>query len=222
MQDLFSGNRNLDDISIIAACGGFSYGDVLGAGGGWAKSILYHQKTKEMFQNYFKRENTLSLGVCNGCQMLSQLQVLIPGSESWPHFLQNTSTRYEARLSTVKIQKSPSIILSNMEGFVLPIPVAHGEGRANFIDAPVDDDLVTMRYVDSSSQATEAFPYNPNGSPGGATGFTTVDGRATIMMPHPERGYLSQQLSWRPKNWKRQSPWTQLFANAVDFARENS
>lgn len=222
MQDLLSGNRNLDDISIIAACGGFSYGDVLGAGGGWAKSILYHQKTKEMFQNYFKRENTLSLGVCNGCQMLSQLQVLIPGSESWPHFLQNTSTRYEARLSTVKIQKSPSIILSNMEGFVLPIPVAHGEGRANFIDAPVDDDLVTMRYVDSSSQATEAFPYNPNGSPGGATGFTTVDGRATIMMPHPERGYLSQQLSWRPKNWKRQSPWTQLFANAVDFARENS
>ena len=221
MQDLLTGSKNLDDISIMAACGGFSYGDVLGAGGGWAKSILYHNKTKAMFQKFFERENTLSLGVCNGCQMMAQLKGLIPGSEKWPQFMSNTSTRFEARLSTVRVQPSPSIIFSGMEGSILPVPVAHGEGRADFSKTSVDDDLVSLRYVDSNSQATESFPFNPNGSLGGATGFTTNDGRATILMPHPERGYLSQQLSWRPKTWKRQSPWIDLFANAVEFTRKN-
>ena len=227
MNDLLMGNANLADFYGLAACGGFSYGDVLGAGGGWAKSILLDNKLRQQFADYFARENTFSLGVCNGCQMLAALKDLIPGANNWPQFVRNTSEQFEARLVTVKILDSPSILLKDMQGSCLPVPVAHGEGKANFESnnqqkACLKNGLVSMQYVDNNHQPTSIYPLNPNGTKDGLTGFTTKDGRVTIMMPHPERSFMSRQLSWRPKDWPaNSSPWLRMFQNARQWVENN-
>lgn len=222
MTDLLAGRTNLEEFAGIAACGGFSYGDVLGGGGGWAKTILFNDELSRQFKSFFSREDTFTLGVCNGCQMLSQLKELIPGAESWPRFLTNSSGRFEGRLANVKIDSSPSILLSGMEGSILPVPVAHGEGRTEFESTTDSKAAVsTMRYVDSQGEATERYPLNPNGSTDGATGFTTTDGRATIMMPHPERAFMSHQLSWRPRTISsNESPWIRMFLNAYQWSKK--
>ncbi len=222
MTDVLSGKVSLGDFKGLAACGGFSYGDVLGAGEGWAKSILFNAKAREEFKAFFEREDTFSLGVCNGCQMLSNLRSLIPGTAHWPHFVQNRSERYEGRLVSVKIEESPSVLYKDMAGSVLPIAVAHGEGRAEFksADAATACDasgLVSARYVDNNHEATEAYPLNPNGSPFGITSLTSEDGRSTILMPHPERVFRTAQLSWAPKQWGEDSPWMRMFRNARVF-----
>jgi len=201
------------------ACGGFSYGDVLGAGGGWARSILYNPRARDEFEAFFRREDSFGLGVCNGCQMLSHLRDLIPGASHWPAFVRNLSEQFEARLSRVEVLDSPSIMLSGMQGSQLPIAVAHGEGRARFeneqqIDGILADKLVSVRYIDNYGEATERYPYNPNGSPGGITGLTTSDGRFTIMMPHPERVFRTVQQSWHPDGWGEDGPWLRMFRNA--------
>jgi len=219
MTDILSGRVSLADFRGIAACGGFSYGDVLGAGEGWAKSILFNEEAREEFRAFFEREDTFSLGICNGCQMLSNLRELIPGTSHWPHFVQNRSERYEGRLVSLKIEKTPSVLFQGMEGSILPIAVAHGEGRAEFksseaADACNTSGLVAARYVDNKGQATEAYPFNPNGSPFGITSLTSKDGRATILMPHPERVFRSSQMSWCPRDWPEDSPWMRFFRNA--------
>lgn len=214
MSDLLAG-KSLSQFQVLAACGGFSYGDVLGAGKGWAKTILYQSKLREEFSAFFERPDTLTLGVCNGCQMLSSLKELIPGASQWPQFLRNTSEQFEARLSLVEICASPSLFLQDLQGCVLPIAVAHGEGRAHM--GAASRAHVALRYVDNYANSTERYPYNPNGSPGGVTGFTTDDGRVTIMMPHPERVFKAWQLSWHPDAWKEgnnDSPWMSIFASA--------
>lgn len=220
LNDLIRGQQNLKDFAGLVACGGFSYGDVLGAGEGWAKTILFNEKLRKQFVKFFERSDTFSLGVCNGCQMLSQLKELIPGAEHWPRFLQNNSARFEARFVTVQVNKSPSIFFTGMEGSRLPIPVAHGEGRAEF-DAPMNSELISLQYVDNYGQPTQQYPYNPNGSKRGVTGFTTTDGRATIMMPHPERAFLTSQHSWHPEDWKENGPWLRMFQNARAWVEEN-
>ncbi|EDY84953.1 phosphoribosylformylglycinamidine synthase [Verrucomicrobiia bacterium DG1235] len=222
MTDVLGGRVKLADFKGLAACGGFSYGDVLGAGEGWAKSILFNSRAREEFKAFFEREDTFSLGVCNGCQMLSNLRSLIPGTAHWPHFVQNRSERYEGRLVSVKIEKSSSVLYRGMEGSVLPIAVAHGEGRAEFKSADAAaacnaSGLVSARFVDNSHEATEAYPLNPNGSPFGITSLTSEDGRATILMPHPERVFRTAQLSWAPKEWGEDSPWMRMFRNARVF-----
>jgi phosphoribosylformylglycinamidine synthase len=219
MSDIMSGRQRLEDCHGLVACGGFSYGDVLGAGEGWAKSILFNDAVRQQFGDFFERSNTFALGVCNGCQMLSALQAVIPGSEHWPRFARNLSEQYEARLSLVKVEPSPSILLSGMEGSYLPIVVAHGEGRAQFADEAQRDALesagqVAMRFIDHDLQTATAYPANPNGSPAGITGLCNVDGRVTIMMPHPERVYRAAQLSWCPPDWQTDSGWMRLFRNA--------
>lgn len=222
LQDIVSGRVSLDEFRGLVACGGFSYGDVLGAGEGWAKSILFNKELSQSFRQFFERSDTFSLGVCNGCQMLSTLKELIPGADSWPRFLQNTSGRFEARLVTVEVQESPSIFFTGMTGARLPVPVAHGEGRAVFASVSErkhmqEKQLVATRYVDNLGRPTEDYPLNPNGSRAGLTGFTTLDGRATIMMPHPERAFLTRQLSWHPEEWREDSPWMQMFRNARNW-----
>lgn len=216
MQDLIDGNKHLTDFHGLVACGGFSYGDVLGAGGGWAKSILFNDELRQQFNEYFTRDNTFSLGVCNGCQMLSHLKTLIPGAEHWPQFVKNESEQFEARLVMVEVMDSPSIFTKDMQGSMIPIVVAHGEGRVKFasdIDAKSAKGL--LRYVDSSEHDTEHYPLNPNGSVNGLTGFCSDDGRVTIMMPHPERVFLRKQFSWFTKDWQNEnSPWMKLFLNA--------
>lgn len=219
MSDVSSGRVNLKHFRGLAACGGFSYGDVLGAGEGWAKSILFNSKVKKEFESFFVRPDTFSLGVCNGCQMLSNLKELIPGTNHWPKFVRNTSEQFEARVVLVKIQKSPSIFFSGMNGSVLPIPTAHGEGRAEFSTEQDSSEalysgLLTAQYVDNKRKVTESYPANPNGSPNGIAGLTSKDGRATIIMPHPERVFRSVQNSWHPKEWGEDSPWMQMFYNA--------
>lgn len=219
MSDIMSGRQRLEDCHGLVACGGFSYGDVLGAGEGWAKSILFNDAVRQQFGDFFERSNTFALGVCNGCQMLSALQAVIPGSEHWPRFARNLSEQYEARLSLVKVESSPSILLSGMEGSYLPIVVAHGEGRAQFADEAQRDALesagqVAMRFIDHDLQTAAAYPANPNGSPAGITGLCNADGRVTIMMPHPERVYRAAQLSWCPPDWQTDSGWMRLFRNA--------
>jgi phosphoribosylformylglycinamidine synthase len=219
MTDILSGRVTLRDFRGLAACGGFSYGDVLGAGEGWAKSILFNDHARAEFAAFFAREDTFALGVCNGCQMLSNLKSIIPGSDHWPRFVQNQSERYESRYVSVKIQPSPSILFAGMTGSVLPIAVAHGEGFTEFADAAAlnhcaASGLVAARFVDNHHQPTEAYPLNPNGSPQGLTAFTTTSGRVTIMMPHPERVFRSACMSWTPKTWGEDSPWMQLFYNA--------
>ncbi len=219
MSDLLNG-ATLSQFHGLAACGGFSYGDVLGAGKGWAKTILYHAKLKEEFKQFFERENTFTLGVCNGCQMLSSLKELIPGAMGWPAFVRNQSEQFEARLLMVQVCESKSILLQNMQGFTLPIVVSHGEGRVEFSqNTTIDDSLLALRYIDNSAIATELYPFNPNGSQKGMTGFTSSDGRATIMMPHPERVVKAWQLSWHPSEWETDTPWMNLFKNARDWLR---
>lgn len=219
MSDLLHGRTRLDAFDGLAACGGFSYGDVLGAGEGWAKAILFNPAVREAFSAFFARPDTFGLGVCNGCQMMANLHELIPGADLWPRFVRNTSEQYEARLAMVEILPSPSIFLDGMAGSTLPIVVAHGEGRAEFRRDHAADEafargLATLRYVDNFGNPATTYPENPNGSPGGLTGFTTRDGRFTIMMPHPERVFRSIQFSWHPPGWGEDSPWMRMFRNA--------
>jgi phosphoribosylformylglycinamidine synthase len=219
MSDLLGGRATLTDFRGLIACGGFSYGDVLGAGGGWAQSILFHEATRAMFAEFFARRDTFSLGVCNGCQMLALLRELIPGAQAWPRFLRNRSEQYEARLSLVEILESPSVLFGGMHGSVLPIAVSHGEGRAAF-DTDADQQacgeqgLVVCRYSDGRGNAARLYPANPSGTPAGIAALTTPDGRATIMMPHPERVYRTVQNSWRPQEAGEDSGWMRLFRNA--------
>jgi phosphoribosylformylglycinamidine synthase len=225
LNDLVHGTASLQDFVGLAACGGFSYGDVLGAGGGWAKSILFHSTLRKQFESFFDRPDTFSLGVCNGCQMLSSLKEIIPGAEIWPTFQRNTSEQFEARLVMVKVAESPSVFFRGMAGSQLPIPVAHGEGYAQFTGANssravLQHGLVVLQYTDNYGKVTEAYPLNPNGSSQGITALTTPDGRATILMPHPERAFLSQQLSWHPAGWAPESPWFQMFLNAREWVYE--
>ena len=215
MSDLATGRRRLADFAGFAACGGFSYGDVLGAGEGWAKSILYNNRVRDEFEAFFNRRDTFALGVCNGCQMMSALKSIIPGAEHWPAFRRNQVEQFEARFVMTEILDSPSIFFAGMAGSQVPIVVSHGEGRAVFDNA--DDQakvLSAVRYVDNKGEPTEVYPYNPNGSPGGLTAVTTADGRFTIMMPHPERVFRTVQMSWHPENWGEDSPWMRMFRNA--------
>ena len=220
MTDLMSGRVDLADFKGLVACGGFSYGDVLGAGSGWARSILYNDRLKAMFAAFFARKDTFALGVCNGCQMLSQLKDIIPGAEAWPRFVRNLSEQFEARTCTLEVLESPSIFFKGMAGARIPIAVAHGEGRAVW-DGPHDGVRTALRYVDGRGQATERYPFNPNGTKGGFTGFTTTDGRVTIMMPHPERGFRAAQLSYNPGVFRKNGPWMRMFRNAYAFATES-
>ena len=216
MTDVLSGRVKFADYKGLVACGGFSYGDVLGAGRGWANSILFNETARNEFEGFFKRKDTFTLGVCNGCQMLSNLKEIIPGAEGWPAFVRNESEQFEARFSQVEIQKSPSILLKGMEGTRIPVAVAHGEGRMDFGAGSPDDveGLVGIRYVDANGQPTETYPFNPNGTQAGMTGLTTPDGRVTIMMPHPERVFRTVQNSWYPDDWQDDAPWMRLFRNA--------
>lgn len=218
MSDLLNGEVNLMDFEGLAACGGFSFGDVLGAGRGWAQSILMQSKIRDEFTSFFHNPNRFALGICNGCQLFSHLKSLIPGAQHWPTFKRNTSEQFEARLALVGIPKSPSIFFKDMAGSQLPIAVAHGEGRAvfqkggeKFIE---NNKLIALRYVDYNGQPTEIYSANPNGSPAGITGLTIPDGRITILMPHPERVFRTVQLSWHPKEWNEMSPWMRMFRNA--------
>ncbi len=215
MTDLLSGRVALADFRGFSACGGFSYGDVLGGGGGWARTILFNAKLAEQFAAFFQRPDTFALGVCNGCQMMSQLHMLIPGAQHWPRFERNASEQFEGRLVLVEVADSPSLFFAGMAGSRIPIANAHGEGRAVFRS---EDEraqaLVALRYVDSRGNATERYPCNPNGSPGGITGLTTPDGRFTILMPHPERVRRTVQMSWQPPGLGEDSPWMRMFRNA--------
>ncbi len=215
MSDIIEHGMQLDDFKGLVACGGFSYGDVLGAGEGWAKTILFNNRARDTFAAFFNRADTFSLGVCNGCQMMANLKSLIPGAEHWPHFVRNHSEQFEARFSLVEVMDSPSVLLAGMQGSRMPIAVAHGEGRVEFKQGGKPQDLhVALRFVDHEGNATENYPLNPNGSPAGLTGFTTQDGRATIMMPHPERVFRTVQNSWHPDEWGEDAPWMRLFRNA--------
>ena len=228
MSDLLSGKAKLDDFRGLIACGGFSYGDVLGAGEGWAKTILFNQQLRDQFINFFNRQDSFALGVCNGCQMMSNLSGIIPGAEAWPKFTRNQSEQYEARLVMAEVMASPSIFTQGMEGSQLPIAIAHGEGFANFsqqgnLTEIQRQGLAALRFVDHAGKPTEVYPMNPNGSPDGLTGVTTPDGRFTVMMPHPERVFRAAQMSWCPPEWLETpdgaSPWMRLFRNARVWAK---
>lgn len=217
MSDLLSGRDALDNYQGIVACGGFSFGDVLGAGGGWAKSILYHSRTCDQFAAFFERSDTFALGVCNGCQMFSHLRELIPGADNWPRFLRNRSEQFEARLSLVEIVESPSLLLHGMAGSRIPIATSHGEGRAVFADdtARVTSSYtIALRYVDNRGEVANQYPANPNGSSDGICGLSNEDGRVTILMPHPERVAMTRQNSWHPQDWGEDGPWMRMFRNA--------
>ncbi len=217
MSDLIAGRRSLADFAGFVACGGFSYGDVLGAGEGWAKSILYNARARDDFAAFFGRSDVFALGVCNGCQMMSNLRELVPGASLWPHFVRNRSEQFEARLTLLEVQAGPSLFFTGMAGSRIPVATAHGEGLAEFRDAAQLEamaPLVALRFVDHRGSPTERYPYNPNGSPRGITGLTTADGRFTILMPHPERVFRSVQMSWRPDGWGEASPWLRMFRNA--------
>jgi phosphoribosylformylglycinamidine synthase len=225
MSDIISGRISLKDFAGFVACGGFSYGDVLGAGEGWAKSILFNARANEEFSAFFNRADSFALGVCNGCQMMSNLHSIIPGSAHWPHFVKNKSEQFEARFAMVEVLESPSLFFNGMAGSHMPIAVAHGEGFAEFsspsaVNHVLEKKLVTMRYIASTTSAstpTEIYPFNPNGSPQGITGLTSTDGRFSIMMPHPERVYRSVQHSWYPDDWQEDAPWMRMFRNARKF-----
>ncbi|MFG0721933.1 phosphoribosylformylglycinamidine synthase [Pseudomonas sp. GLN_6] len=219
MSDILSGRVSLDEFKGLVACGGFSYGDVLGAGEGWAKSILFNSRARDGFQAFFERKDSFALGVCNGCQMMSNLHELIPGTEFWPHFVRNRSEQFEARVAMVQVQESASIFLQGMAGSRMPIAIAHGEGHAEFEneEALLEADLsgcVAMRFIDNHGKVTETYPANPNGSPRGITGLTSRDGRVTIMMPHPERVFRAVQNSWKPDDWQEDAGWMRMFRNA--------
>ncbi|MGN1393528.1 MAG: phosphoribosylformylglycinamidine synthase [Succinivibrionaceae bacterium] len=219
MSDILSGRVSLEEFKALAACGGFSYGDVLGAGEGWAKSILFNSRARDEFQKFFNRNDTIALGVCNGCQMMSNLRDIIPGAELWPRFVRNESERFEARFSLVEIQKSPSLFFADMAGSHMPIAVSHGEGRSEYrseehLTQIEQSGLIAVRYIDNYGKVTTQYPFNPNGSPNGITGLTTNDGRVTIMMPHPERSMRTVSNSWHPDDWGEGSAWLRAFRNA--------
>jgi phosphoribosylformylglycinamidine synthase len=219
MSDLLAGRTGLEDFQALVACGGFSYGDVLGAGEGWAKSILFNNRVRDEFETFFHRPQTLALGVCNGCQMMSNLRELVPGSELWPRFVRNHSDRFEARFSLVEVTQSPSLLLQGMVGSQMPIAVSHGEGRVEVRDAAhlaqlESKGLVALRFVDNFGKVTQTYPANPNGSPNGITAVTNESGRVTLMMPHPERVFRTVSNSWHPENWGEDSPWMRIFRNA--------
>jgi phosphoribosylformylglycinamidine synthase len=218
MSDLISGRVKLDDFHGVIAVGGFSYGDVLGAGEGWAKSILFNPAMAEQFARFFQRKDTFGLGICNGCQMMSNLKSLIPGAHAWPKFTTNKSEKFEARFAMVEVQDSPSIFFNGMAGTQAPIAIAHGEGYADFSQTgSIGEAIVAMRFVDNKGAATEAYPYNPNGSPQGITSVTTPDGRFSVLMPHAERVFRTVQMSYHPDGWGEDSPWMRMFRNARKF-----
>ena len=222
MTDILNGQVNLDQYIGLVVCGGFSYGDVLGAGGGWAKSVLFNENAQNQFKTFFHREETFSLGICNGCQMMSQLKDLIPGADHWPRFVRNLSEQFEARLNMVEVLESNSIFLNGMEGSMIPIATSHGEGRVQYsndgdMNALIEASGVTIRYVDNFGQPAIHYPDNPNGSESGFAGFCSDDGRSTIMMPHPERVMRTEQFSWCPDDWKDHGPWARFFVNARDW-----
>jgi phosphoribosylformylglycinamidine synthase len=221
MSDILAGRKALDEYRGVVACGGFSYGDVLGAGEGWAKTILYHERARSMFMEFLARADAFALGVCNGCQMLAALKELVPGTASWPKFLRNRSDQFEARLALVEVAPSPSVLFAGMAGSRVPIVVSHGEGRAEFASSRAleecDATLVAARYVANDGAIAERYPANPNGSPRGIAALCNADGRVTIMMPHPERVFRTTQLSWHPPEWGECSPWQRLFDNARTF-----
>ena len=222
MTDILNGQVNLDEYIGLVVCGGFSYGDVLGAGGGWAKSVLFNENAQNQFKTFFHREETFSLGICNGCQMMSQLKDLIPGANHWPRFVRNLSEQFEARLNMVEVLESNSIFLNGMEGSMIPIATSHGEGRVQYsndgdMNALIEASGVTIRYVDNFGQPAINYPDNPNGSESGFAGFCSEDGRSTIMMPHPERVMRTEQFSWCPDDWKDHGPWARFFVNARDW-----
>ncbi len=222
MSDVIAGRVQLSEFKGLAACGGFSYGDVLGAGEGWAKSILFNTQARDQFEAFFQRSDSFALGVCNGCQMMSNLKTLIPGAEHWPHFVRNLSEQFEARFSLVRIEESPSVLLAGMAGSHLPVAVAHGEGRAEFADAThlqsvKASNTVAMRYLNNDLSVAERYPANPNGSPDGITSLSSADGRVTIMMPHPERVFRAVSNSWAPQEWSEDGGWMRLFRNARAF-----
>jgi phosphoribosylformylglycinamidine synthase len=214
MSDLLERRKSLDSFAGFVACGGFSYGDVLGAGRGWAKSILFQDDLRKQFSSFLADEGKFALGVCNGCQMLAALRELIPGAAAWPDFVGNYSEQFEARLSLVEVEDSPSVFFQGMAGSRIPVATAHGEGRADFHDDETPSQLIALRYVDSTGNATEHYPENPNGSPGGITGLCNTDGRVTILMPHPERTLRTVNFSWAPEEWSDISPWQRMFLNA--------
>ncbi|HDS1212194.1 TPA: phosphoribosylformylglycinamidine synthase [Shewanella algae] len=219
MSDILSDRISLEEFQGLVACGGFSYGDVLGAGEGWAKSILFNSRAREDFSRFFERADSFALGVCNGCQMLSNLKEIIPGTEHWPHFVRNRSERFEARFSLVEVQQSPSLFFSGMAGSRMPIAVSHGEGRAEFASAAAmaaaeQSGTVALRYVNGKGEVASLYPQNPNGSPNGLSGICSLDGKVTIMMPHPERVFRTVANSWHPENWGEDSPWMRMFRNA--------
>ena len=220
MSDLLAGRRSLAEFRGFVACGGFSYGDVLGAGEGWAKSILFNARARDDFAAFFGRGDSFALVVCNGCQMMSNLHELIPGTAHWPHFVRNKSEQFEARLTLLEVQRSPSLFFTGMDGSRIPVATAHGEGYAEFRDAgqlAAAQPCVALRFVDHAGVPTERYPYNANGSPEGITGLTTADGRFTILMPHPERVFRTVQMSWHPDEWLERggdSPWLRMFRNA--------
>jgi phosphoribosylformylglycinamidine synthase len=217
MSDVIAGRETLVGFAGLAAGGGFSYGDVLGAGEGWAKSILFNSRARDEFEAFFQRGDSFAMGLCNGCQMMSNLKDIIPGAQNWPHFERNLSEQYEARFALIEIQKSPSILFAGMDGSRIPIATAHGEGRAVFKSGEAKDacnHLIAARWVDNRGNVTETYPYNPNGSPQGITALTTPDGRFTILMPHPERVFRTVTMSWHPEEWGEDSPWMRIFRNA--------
>jgi phosphoribosylformylglycinamidine synthase len=219
MSDLLGGRANLDAYRGVIACGGFSYGDVLGAGEGWAKSILYHARTRDEFEKFLRRVDTFTLGVCNGCQMFAALKEIVPGAANWPRFVRNRGEQFEGRFSLTELQPSPSVFFAGMDRSMLPIAVAHGEGRAEFASeadarAFSDSGLVVARYVEGNRKVATTYPANPNGSPFGIAGITNADGRVTLTMPHPERSFRYAINSWRPDGAGEYSGWFRMFQNA--------
>jgi phosphoribosylformylglycinamidine synthase len=215
MSDLIAGRVSLDAFKGLIAVGGFSYGDVLGAGEGWAKTILFNAAMKEQFAAFFGRGDTFGMGVCNGCQMMSNLKSIIPGAEAWPKFTRNKSEQFEARFGMVEVLDSPSIFFADLAGTHAPLAIAHGEGFADFSQTgDLSSVIGALRYVDNRGVATEQYPFNPNGSPGGLTAVTTPDGRFTVMMPHAERVARTVTMSWHPDGWGENSPWARMFQNA--------
>jgi phosphoribosylformylglycinamidine synthase len=215
MTDILDARAGLAEYKAFVACGGFSYGDVLGAGQGWAKSILFNARARAEFERFFARADTFALGVCNGCQMMAALKEIVPGAGHWPAFVRNRSEQFEARFAMVEVLETPSILFRGMAGSRMPIAVSHGEGRAEFArGADRDRAIATLRFVDHRGNPTELYPLNPNGSPGGVTGLTTADGRFNVIMPHPERVRRSVQMSWAPEGAPEDSPWMRMFRNA--------
>jgi phosphoribosylformylglycinamidine synthase len=217
MSDINAGRVDLADFKGLAACGGFSYGDVLGAGEGWAKSILFNDQVRGKFEKFFARSDAFALGICNGCQMMSNLKSIIPGADHWPHFVRNKSEQYEARFIQSEVLDTHSVLLADMAGSKIPLVVAHGEGRAEYANEQLlkaASSQVALRFIDSKGEVASTYPSNPNGSPEGIAGLTNEDGRITIMMPHPERIFRANTNSWRDPEWGEYSPWMRIFRNA--------